>query len=69
MRVLRSAAGIVLLMSPIVAAQAQQAVIRGTAKYGELAAQTCMVVRLNDDGLIMELEEYIDPASMKPLRG
>lgn len=46
-----------------------EAVIRGTAKYGELAAQTCMVVRLNDDGLIMELEEYIDPASMKPLRG
>lgn len=46
-----------------------EAVIRGAAKGGELAAHTCMVVRLNDDGLIVELEEYIDPASMKPLRG
>jgi hypothetical protein len=34
-----------------------------------LAAHTCMVVRLNDDGLILELDEYIDPTSMKPLRG
>jgi hypothetical protein len=46
-----------------------EAIIRGTAKFGELAAQTCMVVTLNDDGLIMALDEYIDPASMKPLRG
>ncbi|MFZ9929193.1 MAG: nuclear transport factor 2 family protein [Ilumatobacteraceae bacterium] len=46
-----------------------EAIIRGTAKFGELAAQTCMVVTLNDDGLIVALDEYIDPASMKPLRG
>lgn len=46
-----------------------EAVIRGTAPHGELAAHTCMVVRLDDNGLISELDEYIDPSAMKPLRG
>lgn len=46
-----------------------EAIIRGTAKFGELNAHTCMVVRLNEHGLIVALDEYIDPASMKPLRG
>ena len=46
-----------------------EAVIRGTAPHGELAAHTCMVVRLDDNGLITELDEYIDPSAMKPLRG
>jgi hypothetical protein len=46
-----------------------EAIIRGTAKGGELAAHSCMVVRLDDEGRIVELDEYIDPASMKPLRG
>lgn len=46
-----------------------EAVIRGTAPHGELAANTCMVVRLDADGRITSLDEYIDPAAMKPLRG
>lgn len=46
-----------------------EAVIRGTAPHGELAAHTCMVVHLDGAGLITELDEYIDPAAMKPLRG
>lgn len=45
------------------------AVIRGAAPHGELAAHTCMVVHLDDSGLITGLDEYIDPAAMKPLRG
>ena len=46
-----------------------EAVIRGAAPHGELAAHTCMVVQLDDRGLIVSLDEYIDPAAMKPLRG
>lgn len=46
-----------------------EAVIRGAAPHGELAAHTCMVVHLDDSGLVTELDEYIDPAAMKPLRG
>jgi hypothetical protein len=45
-----------------------QAAIRGLAPGGELCAHTCMVVHLDERGLITHLEEYIDPAQMAPLR-
>lgn len=44
------------------------AAIRGRAPGGELCAHTCMVVHLDDTGLITHLEEYIDPTQMAPLR-
>ena len=46
-----------------------QAAIMGTAPGGQLCAHSCMVVTLNDDGLITKLDEYLDPAQMAPLRG
>ena len=45
-----------------------QAAIKGTAPGGDLCAHSCMIVHLNDDGLITSLDEYIDPVSMAPLR-
>lgn len=45
-----------------------QAAITGTAPGGDLRAHSCMIVHLNDDGLITSLDEYIDPAAMAPLR-
>lgn len=51
MRVLRSAAGIVLLMSPIAAAQAQQAVIRGTVSTQGTGAPIPATVAIQTMGL------------------
>ncbi len=45
-----------------------QAAITGTAPGGPLRAQTCMIATLNDDGLIVQLDEYIDPVQMLPVR-
>ena len=45
-----------------------QAAITGTAPGGPLRAHSCMIVHLNDDGLITSLDEYIDPSAMAPLR-
>jgi len=46
-----------------------QAAIRGRAPGGELNAHTCMIVHLDDDGLITALEEYLDPTQTRVLRG
>jgi TonB-linked SusC/RagA family outer membrane protein len=51
MRVLRSAAGIVLLMSPMAAAQAQQAVIRGTVTTQGTGAPIPATVAIQTMGL------------------
>ncbi len=45
-----------------------QAAITGTAPGGVLRAHTCMIATLNDDGLIVQLDEYIDPVQMQPVR-
>ena len=46
-----------------------QAAIRGTAPGGEICAHSVMIVTLNDDGLITQLDEYIDPSQLSALRG
>lgn len=45
-----------------------QAAITGTAPGGPLRAHTCMIATVNDDGLIVQLDEYIDPVQMLPVR-
>lgn len=45
-----------------------QATITGTAPGGDLRAETCMIARLDDDGLIVRIDEYIDPSQMGPVR-
>lgn len=45
-----------------------QATITGSARGGVLRAHTCMVVTLNEGGLITRLDEYIDPVQMAPVR-
>lgn len=46
-----------------------QAVLTGTAPGGPLRAHSCVVVTLNDGGLITRLEEYLDRAQTAVLRG
>jgi hypothetical protein len=46
-----------------------QAAIRGTAPGGEICAHSVMIVTLNDEGLITQLDEYIDPSQLSALRG
>lgn len=45
-----------------------QAAITGTAPGGPLRAQTCMIATLDDEGLVIQLDEYIDPVQMNPVR-
>ena len=46
-----------------------QAAICGTAPGGEICAHSVMIVKLNDEGLITQLDEYIDPSQLSALRG
>ena len=46
-----------------------QAVLTGTAPGGSLRAHSCVVVTLDDGGLITRLEEYLDRAQTAVLRG
>ena len=46
-----------------------QTVIRGTAPGGPLRVHSCVIVTLNDDGLVQRVEEYLDPSQTAVLRG
>jgi hypothetical protein len=46
-----------------------QSVMIGTAPGGALAAHTCVIVTLGDDGRIVRAEEYLDTNQTKALRG
>jgi ketosteroid isomerase-like protein len=46
-----------------------QAVMTGTAPGGPLRVHTCVVVHLDDAGLVTRIEEYLDPAQTAVLRG
>jgi uncharacterized protein len=44
-------------------------VMTGTAAGGPLRIHSCLIVTLNDDGLVTRIDEFIDPAQTAPLRG
>jgi ketosteroid isomerase-like protein len=46
-----------------------QTILTGTAPGGALRAHSCVVVTLNDDGLVERVEEYLDSAQTAVLRG
>ncbi len=46
-----------------------QSVLGGTAPGGPLHCHSCIVATLNDDGKISRIDEYLDTAQTKPLRG
>ena len=46
----------------------QQHILHATARAGErVALRVCMVVKLEADGLIRRIDEYLDPADLAPL--
>ena len=45
-----------------------QTILTGTAPGGALRAYSCVVVTLNDDGLVTRVEEYLDTAQTGVLR-
>lgn len=46
-----------------------QTVMTGTAPGGELRVHSCVIVTLNDAGLVTRVEEYLDTAQTAALRG
>jgi len=46
-----------------------QTIMTGTAPGGALRAHSCLVVTLNDDGLVTAADEYLDPAQLAVLSG
>jgi hypothetical protein len=54
---------------PTPAGFVMQTILTGTAPGGRLRLHSCMVVTLDDDGLIKRIEEYLDTAQSAVLRG
>jgi len=46
-----------------------RSVLTGTAPGGPLRLHSCLVVTLDDDGLITRIDEYLDTAQSRVLRG
>ena len=46
-----------------------QTVMTGTAAGGPLRIHSCLIVTLDDSGLVTRIDEFIDPAQTAPLRG
>jgi ketosteroid isomerase-like protein len=46
-----------------------QTILTGTAPGGALRAHSCVIVTLNDSGLVTRVEEYLDTAQTAVLRG
>jgi uncharacterized protein len=46
-----------------------QTVMTGNAAGGPLRIHSCLIVTLDDSGLIARIDEFIDPAQTAPLRG
>jgi ketosteroid isomerase-like protein len=46
-----------------------QSIMAGTAPGGPLRVHSCVVVALDDRGLVTRVEEYLDPAQTAVLRG
>ncbi|MFV0494637.1 nuclear transport factor 2 family protein [Mycobacterium sp.] len=48
----------------------QQHILHATGKSGaSISVRVCMVIKLDDQGLIATIEEYFDPAELAPLLG
>ena len=56
-------------LSPTPTGFVSQTIITGTAPKGELRILSCVLVTLNDEGLITRVEEYLDPAQTAVLSG
>jgi uncharacterized protein len=46
-----------------------QTIMTGTAPGGPLRVHSCVVVTMNDDGLITRIDEYLDPRQTAVLEG
>jgi hypothetical protein len=46
-----------------------KSIMTGTAPGGPLRVHSCVIVTLDDDGLITRVEEYLDSAQTAALRG
>lgn len=46
-----------------------QTVMTGTAPGGELRVHSCVIVTLDDEGLVSRVEEYLDPTQTAVLSG
>jgi uncharacterized protein len=46
-----------------------QTIMTGTAPGGALRVHSCVIVTLDDAGLVTRVEEYLDPAQTAVLRG
>ena len=45
-----------------------QTVMTGTAAGGSLRIHSCVIVTLDDSGLVTRIDEFLDPAQTAPLR-
>jgi hypothetical protein len=46
-----------------------QTIMTGTAPGGALRVHSCVVATLDDDGLVLRMDEYLDPAQTAVLAG
>ena len=46
-----------------------QSILTGTAPGGPLRLHSCLVVTVDEDGLVSRVDEYLDTAQTAPLRG
>jgi len=46
-----------------------QSILTGTAPGGPLRLHSCLVVTVDDNGLVTRIEEYLDTGQTAPLRG
>lgn len=58
---------VALLLTP--SGWVSQTMMSGTAAGGSLRVHSCVIVTLNDLGLVQRVEEYLDPAQTAVLRG
>ena len=56
-------------LSPTPTGFVSQTIMTGSTPKGELRILSCVLVTLNDDGLITRVEEYLDPAQTAVLSG
>lgn len=54
---------------PIPSGFVSQTIMTGTAPGGALRVHSCVIVTLDDHGLVTRVEEYLDPAQTAVLRG
>jgi uncharacterized protein len=68
-RTVADLAWIDVALHPTASGFVSQTILTGTAPGGAMRAHSCVVVTLNDDGLVTRVEEYLDTAQTAVLRG